>query len=211
VASVQPIEGTSSPRYPSELERRILTREGTELLVRPIRPDDADRLLEFHRGLSSRSTYLRFFMVHPVLSETEVARFTQVDYNNRLALVVMDADRMVAVGRYDRIPGTSEAEVAFVVDDSYQHHGLGTLLADDLADAARQRGVSVFVAQTLGENGPMLEVFHGLGFPVTCRYDDGIVLVRFPIAPVPSYQRARDAREATRRTPAAQSATPAGS
>ena len=70
--------------------------------LRPIRSDDAAGLVAFHARLSPRSVYRRFFFVHPVLSATEVERFTCVDRVDRVALVAEDGDRLVAVGRYDR-------------------------------------------------------------------------------------------------------------
>lgn len=186
-------------RYPDELERDVRTPSGTVLHLRPIRPDDAPKLVAFHSSLSAQSVYLRFFTFHPVLTAREVERFTHVDYVDRLAFVVMDGPRMVAVGRFDRVPGTRRAEVAFVVDDDYQHQGLGTLLADELAAAARARGIDEFVADTLAENTSMLEMFRRTGFPVRSSYEEGLVRVRFSIDPVPRYVEALERRETRRR------------
>jgi RimJ/RimL family protein N-acetyltransferase len=149
--------------------------------VRPIRRDDADALVAFHDRLSRQSQYLRFFTVHPHLSPAEVQRFTRVDYHDRLALVVEANGELIAVGRYDRIDGTSEAEVAFVVADSYQRHGLGTLLLRRLAEAAAARGITRFVAETLPENQLMHAVFRESGFDVRSVFGDGVVRVTFPI------------------------------
>ena len=173
----------STQGYPHELVRRIAWDDGVTLLVRPIRPDDGARLLAFHHHLSTRSTYLRFFSVHPELSPGEVEHFTCVDYEARLALVVEHDRDLVAVGRYERLTGSSEAEVAFVVADAYQHHGIGTLLLDELAEAAWTRGITVFVATTLAENRGMLDVFHHSGFHVTSRRDHETILLRFSICP----------------------------
>lgn len=184
--------------YPADLERVVRTQDGAVVRVRPIRPDDAAGLVAFHAGLSARSVYLRFFTFHPTLSLAEVQRFTNVDYVDRLALVVEHDSKIVAVGRFDRLPGTDSAEVAFVVADAYQGHGLGTLLADELAAAAWRRHITEFVADTLADNSGMLEVFHGTGFPVTASFVDGVVRVRYPIEPVPAYQEALARREAMR-------------
>ncbi|MGA2835148.1 MAG: GNAT family N-acetyltransferase [Acidimicrobiales bacterium] len=180
--------------YPVDLEVVELLRDGTTVLFRPIRPDDGDGLVEFHDGLSPRSVYRRFFFVHPHLSAAEVERFTHVDYVDRMAYVVIRAGRIVAVGRYERAPGTSEAEVAFVVTDDHQHLGIGTLLLDHLADAARGYGIGCFTAQTLSENRDMLAVFLSSGFPVTTSSEAGTVTVRFPIDPCEDYARARASR-----------------
>ena len=128
-------------------------------------------------------------------------RFTTVDYVDRLALVATVGDRLIAVGRFDRAPGETEAEVAFVVADEYQHHGIGSLLLDELARAGWQRGVEAFKADTLAENSAMLDVFRHAGFPVTSGIEYGTVTLRFPIAPTDDYRSALAAREATRQVP----------
>ncbi len=185
-------------RCSSDMERDVRIRDGKLVRIRPIRPEDAAILVAFHASLSRESIYLRFFNFHPVLSEREVAHFTRVDYVDRFALVVLAGDRLVAVGRYDRLAGTDEAEVAFLVEDHYQHKGIGTLLADELVRAGRLTGIGVFVADTLAQNAAMLEMFRGMGFPVTTHFEDGVVKVRFPIAPVQSYEEALAKREASR-------------
>jgi GNAT superfamily N-acetyltransferase len=189
----------SVPGYPDSLERELNGADGLAFRVRPIRPDDADRLLAFHRQLSPHSVYLRFFTFHPTLSDAEVRRFTTVDYIDRLALVATLEDRLIAVGRFDRLPGTKDAEVAFIVADEFQHHGIGTLLLDELAKAAWERGIEIFTAQTLAENRTMLDVFRHTGFPVSTTIEFGTVVLRFPIEPTATYLAALESREATRR------------
>lgn len=175
--------GSPARTYPVALERDVMTAKGLLVHVRPIRPSDDVGLEEFHRGLSDRSVYRRFFFVHPTLSPAEVEHFTHVDYADRLALVAEDGGRIVAVGRYERLPGTTEAEVAFVVADRHQRRGIGPVLLGQLVEAALDRGITVFTAQTLAENAAMLAVFHGSGFPVSTTTEFGTVNVRFPIGP----------------------------
>jgi GNAT superfamily N-acetyltransferase len=190
---------TSPPNYPSDLGALVILSDGTCCSLRPIRPNDAERLVEFHQHLSLRSTYLRFFTVHPTLSAKEVERFTTVDYVDRLAFVVERSGQVIAVGRFDRIAGTSDAEVAFVVADDYQHHGLGSLLLDELARAARARGIETFLAETLCENKAMLDVFHHSGFDVSTKIDYGTVWLRFGIEMSESYRGALAARDENRK------------
>jgi GNAT superfamily N-acetyltransferase len=184
--------------YPRTLTRRVVTEDGLRYSLRPIRADDADRLVAYHSHLSSRTCYLRFFSYHPVLTASEVERFTQVDYVDRLALVAVTDNRIIGVGRYDRHPGTDEAEVAFVIADEYQHHGIGSLLLDELVTAARTRGIETFLADTLCENQTMLDVFLHSGFTVSRETEYGTVYLRFPISQTPSSRQARAERDATR-------------
>ena len=169
------------PGYPTELESEIRMGDGKAFRVRPIQPDDGKLLADFHSHLSDQTVFRRYFYLHPRLSPGEIEHLTQVDYVNRLALVIEDAAGLVAIGRYDRLPGTNEAEVAFVVTDRYQRHGLGSLLLQRLADAARDRGIDVFTAETMAENRDMIDVFMASGFPVSSTCEWGTVTVRFPI------------------------------
>ena len=180
--------------YPSELACDIKTLDGATVHLRPIRPRDVPALATFHRHLSSQSVYRRFLYVHPTLSAVEVERFTTVDYLDRMALVAEDNGELIAVGRYERIPGTTKAEVAFVVSDHHQHRGIGMSLLEHLADYAWRNGITRFVAQTLAENREMLGVFRDSGFPVTTSNDHGTVSVEFPIEPAAGYRSARSKR-----------------
>jgi GNAT superfamily N-acetyltransferase len=171
-------------RYPAELEADIEVRTGATLHLRPIRGDDAAKLIAFHGRLSFDSIYRRYFSVHPELSHDEVTHLTEVDYVDRLALVIEDGDDLVAVGRYDRYPSSTTAEVAFVVRDDCQHLGLGHRLLQALADAARVRGITTFTAETLFENRDMMSVFRHAGFPITTSISGGEISVRLSIEPL---------------------------
>jgi GNAT superfamily N-acetyltransferase len=186
------------PSYPRHLEREVVSDARTHYHLRPIRPDDAPGLITFHRQLASRSVYLRFFSFHPELSAEEAKHFTCVDYSNRLALVAELNGRLIAVGRFESGAGDTEAEVAFVVADEFPHHGIGSVLLDELASAARERGILAFRAETLTENRAMLDVFHHAGFLVSSSVDHGTVTLRFPIEVTDAYQAARSRREAER-------------
>lgn len=188
--------GQLGTRYPAELVSDVTTRLGATLHLRPIRADDAPRLVEFHQHLSVRSVYYRFFYVHPKLPLTEIEWFTRVDYLDRLAIVAEDGDQLVAVARYDRIPDTPEAEVAFVVADEYQHHGIATLLLEHLADAAWQKGITTFTALTLAENREMIGVFADSGFRIRRTLEYGTVSIRFSIEPDEVSRAARAHRHA---------------
>jgi GNAT superfamily N-acetyltransferase len=169
--------------YPRALDRTVTLADGEVVHLRPIHPGDAAALVSFHARLSSDSVYRRYFSFHPELSDSEVAWLTTVDYDERLALVVEVDGDLVAVARYDRLPGTETAEVAFLVADDFQHRGLGMLLLQHLVTAARRRGITTFVAETQASNRDMMGVFEGSGFEVTSSLDAEIISVKFRIAP----------------------------
>jgi GNAT superfamily N-acetyltransferase len=182
--------------YRSDWESDCRLPDGSVAHLRPVRPEDADALVAFHESLSPKSVWLRFFNVHPHLFPNEIAHFTQVDYHDRVAIVAIIGGVLVAVGRYDRLHGTTTAEVAFVVADGHQGHGIATRLLEQLATAGRNCGLDRFVAETLAQNRGMLEVFHDVGFPVQRQVADGIVRVSFAIDPCAKYLQAHERRAA---------------
>ena len=182
---------------PAALRGEMMTlSNGTEARVRPITPNDGPALLEFHQNLSDRSRFLRYFSPHPVLSSKEVQHLTSVDGVDRVALVVEVNGELIAVGRYHRLSDQTQAEVAFVVADAYQHHHIATELLHRLAHMARQVGVSQFKAAVLVENATMLSVFREAGFPWSSTCQWGTVEMTMDIASAP--QRALTLQTGTR-------------
>lgn len=156
----------------------VTLSDGRVVSIRRMAPDDDDRLVEFHGRLSPETVYLRFFSAHPRLLPAEVNRFTHLDQHDRVALVAVDRQgRIQGVGRYDRLPGTDEAEVAFVVADEMQGRGLGPELLARLAPIAREEGIRHFVAETLIGNQPMLKVFRASGLAPRTHLADGVLHV----------------------------------
>ena len=151
--------------------------DGRTVQVRPIVAADSDALVRFHEGLTVETARLRFFAVHPHLTLAEIDRFIHVDHHDREALVALDGSDIVAVGRYDRLPGTGDAEVAFVVADSWQGYGAGTQLLKRLAVLARADGIKRLVADTLSENYRMRDVFRHSGMVSSSTSDCGVVHV----------------------------------
>ena len=177
---------SSRSTYPNALECDLVTSTGVKLHMRPIKTSDAPRMKHFHEQLSESAIFRRFFFLHLELASGELEHLTKLDYKDRFAYVVLDdEDELVAVGRYDRIEGTSEAEIAFVVIDHYQHHGIGILLLWHLARAARPNGITHFVAETQADNRGMLGVFRDSGYPISSTIDSEIVSLRFPIQSTP--------------------------
>ena len=155
----------------------VVLRDGSSVAVVAMQATDSDRLMRFHGTLSPETTYSRFFLFHPELTAEEVHRFTHVDHRDREALVAVVGDEIVGVARFDRLDDPEEAEVAFVVADSWQGRGIGSLLLERLAAAAVEGGVRRFVAETLAQNRRMLTVFRHAGLPSTERVEQGVVRV----------------------------------
>ncbi|MGY0002562.1 bifunctional acetate--CoA ligase family protein/GNAT family N-acetyltransferase [Micromonospora sp. I033] len=180
----------------------VLLSDGTTVQLRRIRPEDAAAIVAMHSRFSERTRYLRYFSPYPRIPERDLQRFVNVDHRDREAFVVLAGDRIVAVGRYERLgPGSPEAEVAFVVEDAYQGRGIGSVLLEHLADAARRYGIVHFVAEVLPANGAMLRVFSDFGYQVQRQYADGVVHLNFPIAPTEAtleVQRGREHRTEAR-------------
>ena len=177
----------------SSVRSAVVLPDGATVDIGPMRAGHAERLDHFHHTLSSETIRLRFFGVHPDLSDQELHRFTHVDHVNREALVAVHGGEIVGVARLDRLSdGGDEAEVAFVVADAWQGRGLGTVLFEQLAARARELGVSRFVADTLFHNRRMLAVFRATGLPHAERIQGGVVHVVLeldpPVSPVVSVE-----------------------
>jgi acyl-CoA synthetase (NDP forming)/RimJ/RimL family protein N-acetyltransferase len=180
--------------WPEHWEVTVATADGGAVHIRPITPDDADRLVEFHGRQSPESIYFRYFTARPRLSPAEVRNFTHVDLVERVALIALLEDELIGVGRFDRYRGTTEAEVAFFIDDAHHGRGLATILLEYLAMVGRELGLTAFVASVLPTNRGMLAVFTGAGFETVTKFSDGVVEVRFEIAPTPASVAAAEER-----------------
>jgi len=172
----------------------VLLADGGVAHLRPIRPSDAERLVAFYDRVSPQSKYFRFFAPYPRLSDRDVKRFTEVDYVDRVAFILTLGDEMIAVGRYDRVED-DHAEVAFLIEDAHQGRGIAQLLLEHLAQAARERGISRFVAEVLPENRRMAKVFADAGYRVTKGIEDGVLGVEFPILPTDTSVGVMERRE----------------
>ncbi|MEU8813893.1 GNAT family N-acetyltransferase [Actinoplanes sp. NPDC048796] len=174
----------------------VLLSDGTAVHLRQIRPDDAPAIVEFHSRMSDRTRYLRYFSPYPRIPERDLERFVNVDHRDREAFVIVTGPRIMAVGRYERLgPGAPDAEVAFVVEDAHQGRGIGSVLLEYLAEAARANGITRFVAEVLPENSGMLRVFGDFGYQVQRKYADGVVHLSFPIAPTEKSREVQESRE----------------
>ena len=197
IADVQPaakLAVASVSQLPPDAARlagMLTLRDGTRVRVRPILSEDTERLRAFHSHLSRDSVIFRFFRYMPELSVYDAERFTHLDYVDRMALVATlgtgDQEQILAVVRYDRI-GSESAEVAFVVADAWQGHGIASALLLQLAAYARERGIRRLLAITMSSNRRMLEVLRHCGFPASTHVEhseDEVSLdISAPPAPV---------------------------
>jgi len=187
---------TVPPAYPAAWEADVVLADGATVHVRPIRPDDGPRLVDFHGRQSPESIYFRYFTPRPHLSDKEVDHFTHVDYVDRMAFVALLDEELIGVARYDRWPTRSEAEVAFFVDDRHKGRGMATLLLEYLAAAARQAGISAFTATVLPTNHRMVGVFRQAGFQTRSSFEEGVIEVHLDLQPTPEAEAAIEARAA---------------
>lgn len=171
------------PVPPPGWEADVVAADGGTVHLRPITPEDADGIQGLMERSSDQTRYYRFFGPMKRLSDKDLYRFTHVDHENRVAFVVLLGDELIGVGRYDRYPGTDDAEVAFLVEDAHQRRGLGSVLLEHLGAAARERGITRFVAEVLSQNTGMVRVFLDAGYEARRSYEDGVVHLTFPIAP----------------------------
>ncbi|WP_239103351.1 bifunctional acetate--CoA ligase family protein/GNAT family N-acetyltransferase [Microbispora corallina] len=183
------------PQYPAHWEADVVLSDGGTAHLRPIRPEDAGLLRSFYSRLSEQSIYFRFFGPRPRLTDRDVAWFTNVDYNDRVALIATIGAEMVAVVRYDRVEPKDHAEVAFLVEDAHQGRGMASVLMEHLRAAARERGIRTFIADVLPGNHRMTALFRQAGYTAQSQFEDGVVRMTLDLASTPTAQEVRLARE----------------
>jgi GNAT superfamily N-acetyltransferase len=155
-------------------------RDGRGVEIRAFRASDEADLLAAVARTSTQSLYRRFFTVKRRFSERERNFFLNVDFVNHVALIAVTDEgghpTIIGGGRYVVVdPG--KAEVAFVVIDQYQGHGIGAALLHHLAVIARAAGLHDLIAEVLEENLPMLKVFEKSGLPMTTTRELDVVHV----------------------------------
>lgn len=158
-------------------ESDVVLRNGKTLHVRPVRAADRDGLLDLFRHLSADSLHFRFFDVRKPEAALEATPYA-IDYHDEFGLVGELGGKIESVVHYFRSRKDPErAEVAFTVSDRLQGCGVGTRLLERLAEVARERGITTFVAEVLEDNRKMMDVFLDSGFTVTRKSDEGAVRV----------------------------------
>lgn len=179
--------------YPGEYETVANLRDHSDVIVRPIRPDDEPRVREMFYKFSEQTVYLRYHGQLKSMPHNKLQVFCNVDYDTEMALVGIFGDEergeIIGVGRYMTDPGKSTAEMAFVVGDDWQRKGLGTYLFRRLIDIGRHEGIRRFTADVLAENSGMLKIFHRSGMNVETTTDEGVVHVTMAVVDEHANQR----------------------
>ena len=183
--------------YPLHWEADVLLADGGVVHLRPSGPADTEAIRGMHGRSSAKTLYMRYFTAVRRISDRQIEFFTDVDHDSRVGLVAVLGGEIIAAGTYHRYPvgDTDAAEAAFLVEDSQQGRGLGSILLEHLAAAAQERGVRRFTAEVLSQNTKMLRVFMDAGYTVHREYDSGVVELVFDIEPTEKSRAVMTARE----------------
>jgi acetyltransferase len=169
--------------YPRELEETVALRDGSRVLMRPIRPEDEPAHQALFASLAPEDVRFRFFNMVRELPHSQMARYTQIDYDRELAFVAVAVgagatNETLGVVRGIFDPDNVRAEFAILVRSDQKGRGLGYALLDKLVRHCRARGAREVVGQVLPDNRAMLELAHELGFKSRFLPRDGVIEVR---------------------------------
>jgi acetyltransferase len=171
--------------YPNQLIAPFRLRNGGEVIVRPIRPEDEPLIIALHASHSEHTIRMRFFSLVKTLTRDSLIRLCHLDYDREMALAAVqegpDGPAILGVSRYYLHPETGDAEFALVVRDACHRQGIGRHLMQRLIAIARERGVKRLVGMVLAENGPMLALTKSLGFSDPEPVEDLAVRVVLPL------------------------------
>ena len=173
---------------PLQWRKEAKLHNGTPLGLRAILPQDDEKMLRLFDRLSADTVYFRFMAMVKRFSDSDIQRFTHIDFANEMAIVGIvtssgepDGEKLVGVGRYARLSQPERGEVAITVEDAYQKQGIGTLLWGELLPFARAAGIEALEAEVLAENYRMLGLFRDSGYPATFQQLGGTVHVEIVI------------------------------
>ncbi|MEW8331478.1 MAG: bifunctional acetate--CoA ligase family protein/GNAT family N-acetyltransferase [Candidatus Thiodiazotropha sp.] len=177
--STDPYNHLAIHPYPVNLVNRTQLPNGTNIVIRPIRPEDADLEQNFTRQLSDEAKYFRFMSSIQELTPEMLTRFTQIDYHNEMALIAVteegDHEIELGVARYVTNPDRKSCEFALVVSDQWQRQGIGHKLMHQLMEVARDRGLEKMEGEVLSNNFKMLDLMKSLYFHITTSPDDNSI------------------------------------
>jgi acetyltransferase len=172
--------------YPRELEETISLRDGRTVRLRPIRPEDEPAHEELFRRLTPEDIYYRFFGVMRKMGHSQLARYTQIDYDREMAFIATPEGaggtaETFGAGRAVGDPDNTRAEFGIVVRRDFQGQGLGSALLDKLIRYCRGRGTQELYAQVLPDNRQMLGLSERFGFERQLLTEDRVVEVRLKL------------------------------
>ena len=181
MTQLRPYDHMAIHPYPVHLQMRWQLADGTDIMIRPIRPEDAEIEQAFVRDLSPKAKYFRFMQALRELTPEMLVRFTQIDYDREMAFIaVLEQDGKeleVGVARYATNPDGESCEFALVVDDEWQHRGIGSRLMTTLMTTAKARGFKTMEGEILADNRDMLSLVDHLGFSSTVSADDVHIII----------------------------------
>ncbi len=172
--------------YPEELEAWKTTRTGLGILLRPVKISDEPLLKDFFYSLSDESMYQRFISARRDIPHQELQKFAAVDYFQKMVLVATveedGIESICGLGQYGINSDMFTADVALVVRDDCQNHGIGGELLAYLTYLAKRQGLLGFTAEVLAGNDPVFHLFKKMGFAVSKRRDSGVyeLVAMFP-------------------------------
>jgi len=164
--------------YPAEMEKRTKLIDGTDVLIRPLKPDDEELLKQFFYSLKDQSLYYRFFTPGVRLSRERKEPLKLLDYDLHMAIGAFvgepGKETIVGVGNYILDPATNTADLAFIVRDDWQHKKLGTMLFNTIAGIAISRDIRGFTAEVLAQNRPMMKILQDSGYVIRTHLEEAV-------------------------------------
>lgn len=176
--------------YPTEYVAPWKLKNGDDVVIRPIRPEDEPLIADFHETLSERTVYFRYLSALKLstrIAHERLVRICFIDYARQIALVVQRGNAIIAVGRLHKdhqafARGRNEAEFALVVSDNWQAQGLGKELLSRLIDIGRREGVETIFGEISAENQAMQRICRSMGFRISRDFEDTTVVARLRVS-----------------------------
>ncbi len=177
--STDPYNHLAIHPYPIHLVKNIQLNDGTDMIIRPIRPEDAEIEAKFVRELSDETKYFRFMNHLQELSQEMLVRLTQIDYHDEMAMIAVTStgagEEQIGVARYTTNPDKKSCEFALVVSDKWHGRGIAHHLMKSLMEVARDRGLERMDGQVLGNNFKMLQLIKSFGFRISTDPEDASI------------------------------------
>jgi acetyltransferase len=171
--------------YPRDLEESVQLKDGSTVLLRPIRPEDGPAHLQFVESLDEEDLRLRFFGLIQKYTLEDMPRFTQIDYDREMAFIAVrrsaDESETLGVVRTSTRPDNFSAEFAIIVRSDMQGTGLGSILFEKMIRYCKSRGTRYLDGQTMPRNKGMIGLAKRFGLSVNHNYEEELVEMRLPL------------------------------